>query len=81
MFSKMVPANKESAYFGLYEISERGTSWIGPLVFGLAVQFTGSARAALLPLTAFFIIGILILLTTNIRQAIADAGNEVPNLV
>jgi len=78
IFSKMVPANRESAYFSLYEISERGTSWLGPLVFGLAVQLTGSARAALLPLTAFFVIGILILLTTDVRQAIADAGNEVP---
>lgn len=78
IFAKMVPANHESAYFSLYEISERGTSWLGPLIFGLAVQRTGSARAALLPLTAFFIIGILILLTTNVRQAIADAGNEVP---
>lgn len=81
IFSKMVPASRESAYFSLYEISERGTSWLGPLLFGLAVQFTGSARAALLPLTAFFVIGILVLLTTNVRQAIADAGNEVPALV
>ncbi len=81
IFSKMVPANKESAYFGLYEISERGTSWLGPLVFGLAVQLTSSARAALLPLIAFFILGILILLTTNVRQAITDAGNRVPDLV
>ena len=81
IFSKMVPASRESAYFSLYEICERGTSWFGPLVFGLAVQFTGSARSALLPLTAFFITGILILLSTNVRQAIADAGNEVPALV
>jgi UMF1 family MFS transporter len=78
IFAKMVPVGRESAYFSLYEISERGTSWLGPLLFGLAVQLTGSARTALLPLTAFFIIGILILLTTNVRQAIADAGNEVP---
>jgi UMF1 family MFS transporter len=78
IFAKMVPANRESAYFSLYEISERGTSWIGPLVFGMAVQVTGSARSALLPLTAFFIVGILILLATNVRQAIIDAGNEVP---
>jgi len=34
-----------------------------------------------LPLTAFFIIGIGILLTTDIRQAITDAENEVPELV
>jgi UMF1 family MFS transporter len=81
IFAKMVPAKQESAYFSLYEISERGTSWVGPLVFGLAVQLTGSARAALLPLTAFFLVGALILMTTNVRQAIADAGNEVPLLV
>ncbi len=81
MFSKMIPANQESAYFSLYEISERGTSWIGPVVFGLAVQMTGSSRVALLPLIAFFVIGIVILLFTNVRQAIADAGNEVPAVV
>ena len=81
MFSKMIPANQESAYFSLYEISERGTSWIGPIVFGLAVQVTGSSRSALLPLIAFFVIGIVMLLFTNARQAIWDAGNVVPAVV
>jgi UMF1 family MFS transporter len=81
LFSKMVPTQRESAYFSLYEISERGTSWIGPLVFGLAAQQTGSSRSALLPIIAFFIVGFIILALTNIRQGIADAGNEVPTLV
>jgi UMF1 family MFS transporter len=81
MFSKMIPKNQESAYFSLYEITERGTSWIGPVVFGLAVQVTGSSRSALLPLIAFFVIGIGILLSVNVRQAIQDAGNEVPAVV
>jgi len=81
IFAKMIPTNQESAYFSLYEISERGTSWIGPVVFGLAVQLTGSSRAALLPLIAFFVIGIVILLFTNVRQAIQDAGNAVPAVV
>lgn len=81
IFSKMIPANQESAYFSLYEISERGTSWIGPIVFGLAVQLTGSSRVSLLPLIAFFVIGIVLLLATNMRQAIAAAGNEVPAVV
>lgn len=80
-FAKMVPVGRESAYFSLYEISERGTSWIGPLLFGLAVQLTGNSRTALLPLTSFFIVGILILIRTDVRQAIADAGNEVPAVV
>ncbi|MFZ0544891.1 MAG: MFS transporter [Candidatus Promineifilaceae bacterium] len=81
LFSKMVSPQRESAYFSLYEISERGTSWVGPLVFGLAAQQTGSSRSALLPIITFFIVGFIILALTNVRQGIADAGNEVPTLV
>ena len=81
MFSKMIPESRESAYFSLYEISERGTSWIGPIVFGLAVQVTGSSRLAMLPLIAFFLVGLIILVFINVRQAIQDAGREVPDVV
>ncbi|MCB8922353.1 MAG: MFS transporter [Ardenticatenaceae bacterium] len=81
MFAKMTPRHQEAAYFSLYEISERGTSWIGPLVFGLTVQLTGSSRTAMLPIIAFFAFGILVLLTTDLRQAITAAGNEAPALV
>jgi len=81
LFSQMIPHTRESAYFGLYEISERGTSWIGPIVFGIAVQITGSARVAMLPIIAFFLFGIVVLSLTNVREAIREAGNEVPSVV
>src|SRR5690606_2415511 len=35
LFAQMIPNGKEAEFFSFYEISERGTSWIGPLVFGL----------------------------------------------
>ena len=41
LFSRMIPVGQEAEYFSLYEVSERGTSWLGPLFFGLALQFTG----------------------------------------
>lgn len=81
LFAQMVPPSRESAYFSLYEISDRGTSWIGPMVFGFAVQATGSSRVAILLLIFFFIFGIIVLSLTNVRQAIIDAGNEAPTLV
>ena len=81
LFSQMIPDNREAEYFSFYEISERGTSWIGPLIFGLAVQITGTQRVAILTLIAFFAIGLLLLNTTNIRRAITDAGNEVPAVI
>jgi UMF1 family MFS transporter len=81
LFSQMIPENRESEYFSFYEISERGTAWIGTLVFGLAVQITGTQRISILSLVAFFVIGLALLYTTNVRQAIRAAGNEVPAVV
>ena len=81
LFSQMIPANKEGEYFSFYEISERGTSWIGPLVFGLAVQITGTQRIAILSLVAFFAVGLVLLYTTNVRKAIIEAGNKLPAVI
>ena len=74
----MIPEGKEAAFFGLYEVSERGTSWMGPLLFSIVVASTGSYRQALLSLTVFFVVGLLILVITNTEKAIHDAGHSVP---
>ena len=78
LFSQMIPAGRESAFFGIYAISEKGTSWIGPIVFGFFAQISNSYRPAILALIAFFIVGSLILLFTNTAQAIHEAGNVTP---
>ncbi len=78
LFSQMIPAGRESAFFGIYAISERGTSWLGPLVFGLVAQLTNSYRPAILTLIVFFIVGSAILLFTDTNQAIKEAGNIPP---
>jgi UMF1 family MFS transporter len=81
LFAQMIPKGKEAEYYSLYEVSERGTSWIGPLVFGLIYQFTSSYRLALVMIAAFFIIGLLLLVFVNVRRAITEAGNEAPAVV
>ncbi len=78
LFSQMIPAGRESAFFGIYAISERGTSWLGPLAFGLVAQITNSYRPAILTLIVFFILGSLILFLTDTNQAIIEAGNTPP---
>ncbi len=75
LYSQMIPKSRESAFFGLYEISEKGTSWIGNLVFAVVVGTTGSYRQAILALIVFFVGGLLILLFTNTARAIHEAGN------
>jgi MFS transporter, UMF1 family len=75
LYSRMIPHGKEAEYFSLYEISDKGTSWLCPLMFGLALQFTGSYRTAILSLIIFFILGLLILLKVNVQRAAQEAGN------
>lgn len=75
LFAQMIPNGKEAEFFSFYEISERGTSWIGPLVFGLANQMFGNLRFAILSLIFFFILGLLLLPRVNVSKAIADAKN------
>jgi len=78
LFSLMIPKGQEAEYFSLYEVSERGTSWLGPLVFGLALQWTGSYRIALLSIAIFFAIGLLLLLRVQVQAAIAEAQQGAP---
>ncbi len=78
LYSLMIPKGQEAEYFSLYEISERGTSWIGPLLFGLALQYTGSYRIALFSLIFFFITGLILFSKVNIKKGVIDAGNTVP---
>lgn len=72
LFAQMIPKGKEAEFYSFYEISERGTSWIGPLVFGLANQIFGSLRPAILSLIFFFILGLILLPFVNVKKAIAD---------
>lgn len=74
LFSQMIPEGKESSFFGLYEISERGTTLIGSGVFSIVVAATGSYRQAILSLIFFLIIGIIILFFTDIKRAIKESG-------
>ena len=78
LYSQMIPTGQESEYFSLYEISDQGTSWLGPLAFGLALQFTGSYRIAILSLISFFVGGFVLLTMVNVRKAALEARHEAP---
>ncbi|MGV9905465.1 MFS transporter [Streptomyces sp. NPDC003388] len=81
LFSHLVPAGKEAEYFAAYEMSDRGMSWLGPLLFGVTYQLTGSYRSAIISLVAFFVVGFVLLARVPVRHAIEDAGNPVPDTI
>ncbi|HRP01933.1 MAG TPA: MFS transporter [Candidatus Kapabacteria bacterium] len=79
LFSILIPKGKEGEFYGIYEISERGTSWIGPLLFGLSLQFTSSYKFAILSLAILFVIGLLFLLKVDFKKGANDVGNSISN--
>ncbi|MHB9863124.1 MFS transporter [Streptomyces sp. YIM S03343] len=81
LFSHLVPPGREAEYFSAYEMSDRGMSWLGPLLFGVTYQLTGSYRSAIVSLVVFFVIGFVLLLRVPVRRAITEAGNPVPEII
>jgi UMF1 family MFS transporter len=81
LFSQLIPTGREGEYYGFYEISDKGTSWLGPLAFGLVFQLTNSYRIGIVSLVVFFVAGGILLATVPIRRAITAAGNTPPRLL
>ncbi len=72
LYAQLIPKFKEAEYYSLYEVTDKGTSWLCPLFFGLALQFTKSYRIAILSLIIFFLAGLFVLLSVNVEQGERD---------
>ncbi len=73
IFAQLVPKGAEAEYFSIYEITDKGTSWLGPLAVGIALQLSGQYRLAVLSLIFFFVAGLLLLTRVNVEQGTLDA--------
>lgn len=74
LFSRMVSAGRQASFFGFYELAERGTAWIGSLIFAVILELTGDYRGALLSLLLLFVAGGLLLVRTDTDAAVAAAS-------
>jgi UMF1 family MFS transporter len=81
LYAQLIPAGREGEYYGFYEISSGGTSWLGPLFFGLIYQLTNSYRSGIVSLVIFFVVGGILLALVPIRRAVLAAGNTPPRLL
>ena len=79
LFSRMVPAGRQASFFGFYELAERGTAWIGSLIFAVVLELTGNYRGALLSLLLLFVAGGLLLVRTDTDAAVAAASVAGPD--
>ena len=67
LFSSMVPAHKSGEFFGFYSVFEKFANIFGPLLFALTIWATGSSRAAILGVIAFFAVGAWLLSRVDVE--------------
>lgn len=68
LFSMLIPKGKEAEYFSLYEISDKGTAWMAPAIFGITLQVTKNYRSAIISLIAFFVLGLIVLARVRVQS-------------
>jgi UMF1 family MFS transporter len=64
-YSRLIPAEQSSEYFGFFSISSRFASILGPLMFALIGDITGSTRNSIIAISLLFIAGGIVLLTVK----------------
>ncbi len=77
MYSSMLPKEKSAEFFGFYDVSSKFAGIIGPTVFGIVGQITGSSRYGILALILFFAAGGLLLMTVKQEKAFSSQHSAI----
>ena len=74
VFAYLVPVGQESQMFALYEITDKGSSWIGPLMVGLITN-VADIRWGMFYVTVFFAVALPVLIWgVDLRTGMIQAG-------
>jgi UMF1 family MFS transporter len=64
----MIPRTRSSQFFSFYSVFEKMAGILGPLVFGVVSQVTGTGRIGILAVIVFFIAGIVLLNRVDVEE-------------
>jgi len=73
-WADLSPPGKESEFFAFYAITDKGSSWLGPLVCAEIYKQTQSICAAFFFLCGMSIFGIFLISCVNHEKGMADVG-------
>jgi MFS-type transporter involved in bile tolerance (Atg22 family) len=75
LMSHFTPVGCEGEFFGFYELTDKGTAWLGPLVLVIATEKIGEVRWALGIITFFFVVSGIFLFFVDVKAGGLEALN------
>ncbi|KAG0226136.1 Autophagy protein 22 [Mortierella sp. GBA43] len=72
MYAALIPKGKESEFFSLYGITDKSSSWLGPLITGAIIENNDTRWGFVFPL-CMMIIPLAIIMWVDVDQGIKDA--------
>jgi len=76
LFASMIPAAKSSEFFSFFSVFEKFAGIMGPALFGLIAQLTGTSRAGIATLVVFFLGGMALLARVDVAEGRRAALRE-----
>lgn len=58
-YAKIIPKEKASEYFGIFDIFGKGASFMGTMLMGISTQLFDTSRAGVVAIAAMFVIGFI----------------------
>ena len=74
LMARLVPSDSQAQFFGFYAFSGKFTAFLGPLLFGIVTQWTGSQRWGLSVVLVMLFLGMLIMLPLDEHKGMARVG-------
>lgn len=61
-FARIIPKEKSSEYFGIFDIFGKGASFVGTLIMGLSTQLFDTSKAGVAVIALMFLVGLAVFL-------------------
>ena len=74
-FAALIPSNRSSEYFGIYNMLGKFAALLGPILVGLITFYTSDSRIGISSITIFFLVGIILFSLSHKIQVINNKTN------
>ena len=78
LFSRLIPRDRSSEFFGFFAVAERFATVFGPAIFTISVMLTGRSQTAILAILGLFVAGAAVLSLVDEEEGMKAAA-QLPN--